>query len=137
MTAAVRYFLADADGRIVASGRCRLAALQDQARPGLTAHLGEPQQATQYLDRTTGQLAPRQAWDAPATLTLRATGTDMARIPGVPPGAQCLLRGPTGVQMWTERDGWVELTSNVAGSYTLTIDPPRHLAATVRIEALP
>lgn len=137
MSGAVDYFLAGPDGRIACVGRCPERALAAQARQGLTAHLGAADPATQYFDRAAGKLASRRSWPAPDKLVIRATGDDVTRIDGVPAGSLCVLTGPAGMQSWAERDAWIEITANVAGRYTLTIDPPRHLPATVRIEALP
>lgn len=132
----VPYYLAAEDGRIVATGRCALQNFQRQARAGLTPHLGEAS-AAHYHDAKTGERREREAWTAPDSLTLTADGLATVTVTGIPAGSLCMLAGPTVVKSWIEDEGAVQISTTVAGGYTLVIDPPRHAVRTVAIEATP
>ena len=135
MTERVHYYLADGDGRIVATGQCRRDHVSLQARDGVTAHEGFTTEA-QYLHRASGELVHRALWAPPETVTIRADGLDAAII-SVPRRARCYVTGPVPVQPWVQDEATgCRITAIVAGRYQLHVDPVEQMPVVVQINAV-
>lgn len=135
MTERVHYYLADSDGRIVATGQCRRDHIALQVREGLTAHEGWATES-QYLHRASGELVHRAQWAAPDEIQIRADGVDAATI-SVPQRARCYMTGPVPVRPWVQdvAEG-CRITTIVAGRYQLHVDPVEQMPVTIAINAV-
>lgn len=129
----VPYYLADADGRIVATGRCHERVLEQQSRGGATAYPGQAS-AGQYRDDA-GEVRDRAPWQFPDAATFPADGVTVLVLANIPARSHCTLTGPIAPRTWTEDGGAIEITTNLPGTYTLRIDPPRHQPRTCVITA--
>lgn len=132
----VDYFLAGAGGRILATGKCRLSRVAQQARTGVTAHMG---MATEYhwFDSATDELRRRDPFAYSVAVTeVRADGVDVARILGVPPGTEIRVVGPAALFLGAHQGGDVEFQTSLAGRYAIHLDHPRHLPVVVHIVAV-
>lgn len=126
-------------GRIVTSGRATIDGARLQARPGCDVLLNAvASDVRHYVDPASGEIVERAALGMlPSPNTIAADGVDFAIVAGIPVGALCWIRGPVDVAPWVESSGQVRITTNVAGTYVLTVDHPRYAVATLTIEATP
>lgn len=132
----VDYFLAGADGRILATGKCRLSRVSLQSRESVTAHMGV---ATEYqwFDAAADELRQRGTFACSLThAEIRADGVETTRILGVPAGAEIRVMGPTAVMVGVHAGGDVEFRTSLAGRYSVHLDHPRYLPVVVDIVAV-
>jgi hypothetical protein len=107
---------------------------QLQAGEGEAWITGSSDDLTQYVNIATKQIEDRPLMDAILSKpTFLADGLDMVMLGNLPQPCTVILKG----QSWRVEDGIFSLTTDIPGSFLLTVQAWPYLNAEFAVEALP